>query len=82
MVYGQTSNSIPELSIMKYLQRGRIEIVLQDGTSKSYLAPTESSRTVYGTDLQRNKARIIIVLCVNGDGSHFVPVQYIDHSAK
>ena len=49
---------------------------------RSYLAHTESSRTVRGTDLQRNKARISTVLCLNGDGSHFVPVQYIGHSAN
>ena len=50
------------------------------GPRRSYLAPTESSRTVRGTDLQRSKARISILLCVNGDGSHYVPVQYICHS--
>ena len=44
------------------------------GPRRSYLAPSESSRTVRGTDLQRNKARISIVLCVNGDDSHFAPV--------
>ena len=47
------------------------------GPRKSYLAPTESSQTVRGTDFQRQRARVSIVLYVNGDGLHNVPVQYM-----
>ena len=47
------------------------------GPRRSYLGPTQNSRTVRGTDLKSNKARVSIFLCVNGDGSHLVPVQFI-----
>ena len=49
------------------------------GPRKSYLAPTESSQTVRGTDFQRQRARVSIVLYVNGDGLHNLPVRYIGH---
>ena len=51
------------------------------GSRMSYLSPTENRQNVLGTDLQRNKNRITIVLRVNGDGSHTMPVSYIGHVA-
>ncbi len=51
------------------------------GPMLSYLPPTENRQNVFGTDLQRNKDRITIVLCVNGDGSHTIPVSYVGHVA-
>ena len=43
----------------------------------SYLSPDEKRKEVRGTELQRHKSRLTIVLCVYGDGSHPVPVKYI-----
>ena len=51
------------------------------GPRKSYLAPTNSSQTIKETDLQGEKARVSIVLCVNGDGSDNLSVRYIGHAA-
>ncbi len=49
---------------------------------KSYLAPSEDPRRARGTELQRHKARFTIVLCVNADGSHSVPVRYVERAAE
>ncbi len=42
----------------------------------------ESRATVRGTELQRHKKRISIVLLVNRYGSHHVPVWYIGHASE
>ena len=47
----------------------------------SYLSLEEIHATVWGTELQRHKNRISIVLYVNGDGSHTASVWYIGHPA-
>ena len=52
------------------------------GPRRSYLSGNENPSTTRGTDLQKYKARITIVLCVNADGSHSVPVRYIGNSAE
>ncbi len=52
------------------------------GPRYSYLSPAETRKTVRGTELQKQKARITVVLCVNADGSHNIPVRYIGHSSK
>ena len=45
----------------------------------SYFSFSEIRRDVRGIDLQRNKNRITIVMAVNADGSHILPVWYIGH---
>ncbi len=52
------------------------------GPSRSYLDGNEDRRETRGTSMQKHKKRVTIVLCVNADGSHNFPVQYIGHSAK
>ena len=46
----------------------------------SYLSSSEIRLDVRGTDLQRNKNRITIVMAVNADGLHILPVWYIGHT--
>ena len=48
----------------------------------SHLSSSENRRHVRGTDLQRNKDRITIVLFVNADGTQILPVWYIGHAAN
>ena len=49
---------------------------------KPYFFPSEDPHLARGTDLLRQQARINIVLRVNADGSHRVPVACIGHSAE
>ena len=44
--------------------------------------PSEDPRHARGTELQRHKARITIVLCINADDSHSVPVRYVGHATE
>ena len=54
----------------------------QMGPRKSYLSLNEDPRHARGTELQRQKARITIVPCVDADGSHSVPVNYVGHATE
>ena len=48
----------------------------------SYLTSSEIFREARGTDFRKQKARITIVVSVNADSSHYVPVRYIGHAAQ
>ena len=46
------------------------------------MSSSENRRHVRGTDFLRNKDRITIVMSVNADGTHVLPVWYIGHAAN
>ena len=46
------------------------------GPSRSYLAANEIRQDARGTEFQKHKRRISIVMCVNYDGSHIFSVSY------
>ena len=52
------------------------------GPRQTYLTDDEDRNTTRGTDLQKHKRRVSIVMCTNADGSHIVPVSYIGAAAK
>ena len=62
------------------MQYGRVQSFLSSRTRELYLVPCENRASARGTDLQRHKIRITIILCVNGDGSHSVLCRYIGQS--
>ena len=47
------------------------------GPSRSYLASNEHRKETHGTELYKQKMHVTIVKCVNADGSHILPVNYI-----
>ncbi len=48
----------------------------------SFTLPSEKARTVRGTELQKQKVPISIVLSCNADGSYTFPVRYIRNAKK
>ena len=48
----------------------------------SYLPSSENRIHVRGTDLQRNKDGITVVMSVNADDTHILTVRYIGHAAN
>ena len=44
----------------------------------TYLTRDEDRSTTRGTEMQKHKSRVSIVMCVNADGSHVLPVSYIE----
>ena len=52
------------------------------GPRQTYLTTEEDKRTTYGTDLKMNKRRISILMCANSDGTHDLPVSFIDTAPK
>ena len=52
------------------------------GTRRLYLSGNENPSSLQGTDLQKYKDGIFIVLSANAGESHSVPVRYIGNSAE
>ena len=50
------------------------------GPNRTYTAPFEHRQEVRGTNFQNFKQRITVSMCVNGDGTHRLPVKYIGKS--
>ena len=47
------------------------------GPSRTYLTAGECRASTRGTEMQKHKQRVTIVMCINADGSHAFPVYYI-----
>ena len=47
------------------------------GPSRTYLTANESRRDTRGTEFQKQKRSISILMCINFDGSHILPTCYI-----
>ena len=52
------------------------------GPSRTYLTANESKRGTRSTEFQKQKSRISIVMCVNCDGCHILPVCHIGTSTN
>ena len=47
--------------------------------SRTYLSLKEVRREIRSTMMLRHKNRVTVVLCMNGDGSHTIPVTFVEH---
>ena len=52
------------------------------GPRRSYLSANERRSQTRGTEFNKHKERVTIVLSCNADGSHILPVQYIGSAAN
>ena len=50
------------------------------GPNRTYLTASENRAETRGTEMQKHKQSVSIVMCVNADGSHAFPVHYIGKS--
>ena len=48
--------------------------------SRSYLSSNEQRKETRGTEFFKHKIRVTIIMCVNADGNHLLPVNYIGKS--
>ena len=84
--YAAMMREIREIASVYYLigiyKMDESGLLYRMGPRESYLSPSEYPGLERGTDLQKQKARITIVLCVNAGSSDSVPVRYIGLSAE
>ena len=52
------------------------------GPRMTYLTRDEDRSTTRGMEVQKHKSRVSIVMCVNADGSHVLPVSYTGTASK
>lgn len=63
-----------------YMDEARIFKMM--GSRRSYLSANEVREDARSTELQKNKNRMTMVLALNADGSHMLPMKYVGSSTE
>ncbi len=63
-----------QYDIKKIYSVGESGLFYRMGPHQAYFTRNESRSTTRGTELQKHKRRVSILMCMNADGSHVLPV--------